>query len=299
MKSKENKVLEKSDYFLYTANDYTKKMFFYPVSVGHFFYEPDYRIARDRFDSFLIMLITEGSVDITTHSADVGTAVEGDVVLLDCYRPHAYGSRNAWSTLWIHFDGPTAREQYEYLVNAFGNIIRPRDHDAVEHTLYKIFNIFKDKAKVRDAGMSKYITNILTELFLSNTTKNSKSLSSLDVDGILSYINENYDQELPLEHLAERCNLSPYYFTRVFTEATGVTPHRYVITTRINAAKFLLKTTTLSVKEVAYHSGFNSSSVFCTTFKKNEHITPSKYRQMSSLDPETFSGNRYNNPPLR
>lgn len=61
-----------------------------------------------------------------------------------------------------------------------------------------------------------------------------------------------------------------------------MTPHQYILAARINCAKFLLKTTNLSIKEVAFHSGFNDVSGFCTTFKKREHITPGEYRSLDS-----------------
>ena len=57
-----------------------------------------------------------------------------------------------------------------------------------------------------------------------------------------------------------------------------MTPHRYLIATRLNSAKFLLRTNGMSIKEIAYASGFNSESSFCSTFRKWEKVTPSEYR---------------------
>jgi len=57
-----------------------------------------------------------------------------------------------------------------------------------------------------------------------------------------------------------------------------MTPHKYLISTRMANAKFLLKISQMSVKEIAIRSGFSDESGFCTAFKKQEGMTPKKYR---------------------
>lgn len=95
----------------------------------------------------------------------------------------------------------------------------------------------------------------------------------------ISYINEHFQKDLSLEQLAAEANMSPFHFTRVFTKETGITPHQYLIKTRLSAAKYLLKSTEMSIKNIAFSTGFNSETSFCTTFKKWENVTPSQYRQ--------------------
>ena len=60
-----------------------------------------------------------------------------------------------------------------------------------------------------------------------------------------------------------------------------MTPHKYLITTRMANAKFLLKTSQMSVKEIAFRSGFTDESGFCTAFKKQERMTPKEYRHFN------------------
>lgn len=279
MKSTEANILPQSDFFTYNASDTCKKMFFYPIYIGEFFYNDQYRLNRSNFNNYLIMFITSGSVKITTEGNSF-IAHKDDVVILNCYKPHAYESITAFSALWVHFDSPTASLQYDAIVKNLGNVIRPRDPNTVEYTLRKIVNVFKSKSNIRDSSMNKYITYLMTELFLSGRKHIKKTKTSVVIEEIISFINDNYMHQITIEQLSELANFSQYYFIKIFSEETGLTPLQFIINTRINSAKFLLKTTQSSIKEIAFASGFTNESVFCTTFKKRENITPSQYRMI-------------------
>ena len=283
MRSYEANVESRSDYYVYTASTSAKKLFFYPLHIGYFYYEPNYHLKRDSFDSFLILLVTKGSCEIHLNNT-TPVAHKGEVVLLDCYSPHEYGSPDTWEASWLHFDGPLAREYYEHIVQASGNIIIPRSPQTVGHSLNKICGTFRSGAPLREASLSKYILNILTELLLAeNKIKTAASPHAAALENTIAYINEHFAEPLSLKDLAAGASLSPFYFTRVFARETGMTPHQYLIATRLNSAKFLLKSTDISIKEIAFNSGFTSESSFCSTFKKWEHITPSEYRSLDSM----------------
>lgn len=281
MRSHEFLVNDSSDYYLYTPSTLAHQLFFYPICVGYFYYEPRYLLRRDHYDSFLIMLVTKGCCTLKLNG-NISTISEGEVAFLDCYSPHEYGSEDKWEAAWLHFDGSLARAHYEHITETSGSVIIPRNKQTVEHALQKICNIFRNGWPIREASISKYITNILTELLLAPTISNTIN-TSVQLEDTISYITEHFADPISLEDLATKASLSPFYFTRVFTKETGMTPHQYLIATRINSAKFLLKTTTASIKEIAFNSGFTSESSFCTTFKKWEDVTPSVYRSIDSM----------------
>lgn len=282
MRSYEAHVADNSDYYVYTPSTLAKKLFFYPICVGHFYYTPGYFLKRNNYDSFLVMLITGGECTVTLPERTM-TARQGDVVLLDCYAPHQYESATGWEAYWLHFDGPLCRGYYEQITESFGNILLPRNTQTVEHALSKVYHTFQSGTHITEPSISKYITNLLTELLLSGSTKETAPTTRQSLSDTIAYINEHFADSLSLEALADRVSLSPFYFTRVFTRETGMTPHQYLIATRISSAKFLLKSTDLSIKEVGFNCGFTSESSFCTTFRKWEHITPSEYRTLDSL----------------
>jgi len=101
------------------------------------------------------------------------------------------------------------------------------------------------------------------------------------IEKLTSYIHEHPDEDLNLAKLSSLANLSPYYFARIFKKETGKTPHEYVMSSRINTAKFYLKTTKLTVEEIGLSLGFPTASSFCASFKRYLHISPLKYRNCS------------------
>ncbi|MDD3363319.1 MAG: AraC family transcriptional regulator [Hespellia sp.] len=276
MISNEHYISPKSDYYVYTASSTAKNLFFYPVHLGNFYYEPGYFQHRDRFDSFLLMLVIRGCCDVTVGGQTI-TATEGTLVLLDCYAPHEYGSMIGWEAMWIHFDGPMARRYYEHIHSVYGTVIVPESFQNMRYLFDKICKLFRSGSSIREPILSKYISNILTEVLMIEP--NASQHTTIDfMDTVITHITEHFKEAISLSDLAEMASLSPFYFTRLFTRETGMSPHQYLIATRMSYAKYMLKSTSLPIKEIAFDSGFSSESGFCSAFKKHEHITPSQYR---------------------
>lgn len=279
MRSKESKVCPASDYYVYVPSAVASRVYLYPVALGYFYYEPGYYLRRNSYDSILIMHIRSGKCILKINGKDC-FASRDQIVLLDCYRPHEYGNGGSGilEISWIHFDGPLAREYYDIITSAYGNIMSPENLYQIALNMDKILSLFRSSSPIREASVSGYLTQILTELLTMRSEHNSSSSHAKIVENSVAYINEHFSEPLTLELIAENSNLSPYHFTRVFTAETGFTPHQYLIATRLNSAKYLLRTPEMSIKEIAFNSGFNSESSFCTTFRKWEHMTPSEYR---------------------
>lgn len=197
--------------------------------------------------------------------------------------PHEYGSESGYSSIWIHFDGPLSREYYNHITQKYGNIILPPNLQTIKYNIEKIYTTFKSGQHISESTISTQITTILNEILNSSvidTNCYAESYNSLNniLKNAISYINENFSKPIHLEEIAKKASLSPFYFTRIFAKETGMTPYQYLISTRISAAKFLLKSTQLSVKEIALSTGFSNETSFCSSFKKYENITPSHYR---------------------
>lgn len=91
-------------------------------------------------------------------------------------------------------------------------------------------------------------------------------------------IDRAYAEPLDVPSLARRANVSRAHFNRSFADAFGVTPHRYLLTRRLERAKALLRGGELSVTEVCLAIGFTSLGSFSTQFRRFVGESPSAYR---------------------
>jgi AraC family transcriptional regulator len=98
------------------------------------------------------------------------------------------------------------------------------------------------------------------------------------LSAVLEYIDANLGSDLRLDELARVACLSPFHFARRFKEATGVTPHRYVLERRIQAALGRLEKHHSSLAEVALDCGFGSQAHFTRVFRRHTGLTPGDYR---------------------
>ena len=106
------------------------------------------------------------------------------------------------------------------------------------------------------------------------------------ITGITRYLQEHLKEEISLSVLAEEFHLSAQYISQLFKNEIGVGFLVYLTSIRMEKAKKLLLSTSLSVAEVAEQAGYGDYRVFTKVFKKSEGITPSQYRR-DFLDRET------------
>lgn len=282
MKSCENLIAPESEYFVYAPSKSAQEMFFYPLQCGHFLYEPGYSLQRESYDSFLLMYVQKGSLHLELEGRTIPVSAES-FVLLDCYRPHAYTSDTGWECLWCHFDGVSARPWYDSIVSRLGNAFSMADAYPVLNKLTAVYDTFASGRPVREPLMSKYLSDILTA-FLLYVPLEANSINYAGMaEELIAYIGEHFAEDITGEELAKRAGLSQYHFIRTFRKATGFTPHEYLVNTRIANAKYLLKNSQMSIKDICYSTGFSCESVFCTSFKRHLGMTPLQYREQACL----------------
>ncbi len=97
---------------------------------------------------------------------------------------------------------------------------------------------------------------------------------------LVAYIQSHLSQDLSLIELAALAHMSPHYFSSLFRESTGLSPHQYIVQCRIEAAKQLLAGRNLTIVEVCHQVGFQSQSHFTNVFRKHTNVTPKIYRNL-------------------
>ncbi|HXW25153.1 MAG TPA: AraC family transcriptional regulator [Xanthobacteraceae bacterium] len=95
-------------------------------------------------------------------------------------------------------------------------------------------------------------------------------------------------QPIDLEGTAKEAGLSPFHFLRLFARVLGVTPHQYVVRSRLRRAARLLAEDARPITIVAYEAGFGDLSNFVRTFRRAAGVSPRRFRRAAKGDRKIF-----------
>jgi len=101
------------------------------------------------------------------------------------------------------------------------------------------------------------------------------------ITAALRRIEARVAEPLALSDLAREVAMSPYHFLRTFRAIVGMTPHQYILYTRLHRAAACLRRTSESVSTIAFAAGFNDLSTFNRRFQRIMGQSPSAYRALS------------------
>lgn len=125
------------------------------------------------------------------------------------------------------------------------------------------------------------IDNLKISLFERrvSTESETKEQDERTISSITRYLHEHLSEEISLSILADEFHLNPQYISQLFKNEIGVGFLAYLTNIRMEKAKKLLLSTSLSIAEIAEQSGYEDYRVFTKVFKKSEGNTPSQYRR--------------------
>lgn len=128
-----------------------------------------------------------------------------------------------------------------------------------------------------DSEVYKYISDMLQLVMESGMHSHSKF--SPIINKAKEYIDEHFhDSQLSLQSVAKLVNVSPSYFSHMFSQETGQTLIEYITMIRMEQAKRLLKSTNDKTYEIAQIVGYSDSHYFCNLFKKVTGMTTREFK---------------------
>jgi AraC family transcriptional regulator len=111
--------------------------------------------------------------------------------------------------------------------------------------------------------------------------RSAARLTDARLSAVLELIRAEFAAPLSLDRLAAEARVSKYHFGRLFRQATGTTPHAYLVRVRLDTAREMLAETDLSVGQIARRCGYGGSSRFTAAFTAHFNMPPSNYRRLS------------------
>ena len=164
-----------------------------------------------------------------------------------------------------------------------------RIHLEAGHLVERNLRAIASEAYHRSSGYAAAIASYTMQIFI-DLVRSSRKVAVPDVDvgeirrrrlapEAKQFIEENYAQPLSLPEIAQHFFMSPYHFSRIFKENTGLSPIVCLTRTRMENAKRLLLDLDLTVKEIAVQVGYTDPHYFSKAFAKEEGMTPTAYRR--------------------
>ena len=103
------------------------------------------------------------------------------------------------------------------------------------------------------------------------------------VERATSLIRNEFAEPLTLDDIANAALMSRFHVSRIFHQVTGISPGRFLTAVRLNEAKRLLLTSTMSVADISCAVGYTSVGSFTTRFTDCVGVSPGKFRRLAEL----------------
>ena len=159
------------------------------------------------------------------------------------------------------------------------NIYNPR----LRELILSIKSECENKEPCYETIVFARLTEILTLLlrhYNLTENKNVKSLCHIDnISSAITYINEHYNENITLNDITKAAHMHKTSFIANFKAIYNMTTWDYINIKRIEDSLTLLKSTDITILDIATKCGFNSTANFNKIFKKTTGITPSEYRK--------------------
>ncbi len=133
----------------------------------------------------------------------------------------------------------------------------------------------------RVADLTRLIASYLVEKYTDDAREKAEVRGGLPIrqlHQVEDHISERLADEISVESLASLVALSPFHFSRVFKQTTGVSPLQFVTRERITRAQQIMRETKRSLIEIALEVGYTSPSAFAQVFRRVVGVTPTKFR---------------------
>lgn len=196
-----------------------------------------------------------------------------------------------WEYAWIEFDGLRAKE----IISLAGlSPDRPVYHASsrelrelmieemlyiVEHSSESPFHLIGHLYLFID-----YLSRSAATMRLSSTGK----VRDFYIKEALNYIEQNFQNDISVEGIAEFCGLNRTYFGRIFKEVIGRSPQEFLLNYRMAKAAELLKLTQLSIGDIGNAVGYPNQLHFSRAFKNVYGASPREWRSQNRMTPQNL-----------
>ena len=259
---------------------------------GYQYNSPTLSSCGDRIiGDFELIYIMSGESSITINGNNY-RCTKGDLLLIPPFVKHSINSSytDPHENYWIHFDVFPLYKQEEFI----SSVLRNGDYrlhlgdieeiKALFSTLQKEYSEAPPGYKIYlNALLVQLLVKIFREIQITDTPNMEDTISNCHekniVDKCTDFIYDNISSDISIEDLCSYIHVSESYLFKSFTKILKLSPNKFIKLIKVKKAEQLIKTTSLSFKEISEDLGFNSPYYFSSVFKKHYNVSPREYEK--------------------
>lgn len=206
----------------------------------------------------------------------------GDVFFVFANEWHRYAPdpRTGWDEHWVGFEGPRVEA---FLANGFMSLDRHIVRARSTATVLRGFQMLRETAIAGLPGLQPTLAGLCEYVLAQvhgSTLPCDADHADVDqlVERVIRVLTERVTEKVDIEALADELGVSSRSLRRSFAQHTGMGPHQYHVELRLALARQLLCNPDLSVKEVAFKSGYLDEHYFSRLFHQKMGMTPSDWK---------------------
>ncbi len=247
------------------------------------FTEPGTLFERES-GAFVFAVVTAGEGKLRRESR-LFALREGDCLFLDCLTPTRFSPDDfgTLELLYARFGGCASAAYYHYyLMEHYPIRFHPARVEPYRDLLYELyFTNCGPPNRPNEMQNSCLLTRLLTMLCAPPDPKAEQNPRlRAKLRAVIIYLDTHYTEDLSLDAVAERFDISRSYLSREFKREFHESIVDHVTRLRMEYAKKLLRTTDTSVREISELCGYHDQCYFIQVFKKTQGTTCGQYREL-------------------
>ena len=191
-----------------------------------------------------------------------------------------------WEYFWLEFDGLRVKEAIEIAgLTKSHPVNRAHSKDLREEMMQEMMYIVnhKDSSPLHLIGHLYLFLDYLMRSSMNLNLQRGSKLQDFYIKEAMTYIEQNFQNDISVENIAAFCGLNRSYFGKIFKKAVGKTPQEFLLTYRMIKATELLKLTQLSVRDISNAVGYDDQNHFSRDFKKIYGLSPREWRKQNRI----------------
>ncbi len=272
----------------------------FPIHFQYGFHEKDDCYVHGHEDFSELVIVLEGSAQHIVNNETYPIS-KGDIFVINPFTAHGFTSAQNLQICNIMFKPESVfsevydmkqmpgfqalfvLEPHYFQNHSFCSQLRLKagefaDVTALIHSTLAEYN--KKDDGWRDLVFSRFLLLCITLSRLYRTNTENDTVGFLKLAGAIAHIENHYCTALTTESLAKIAGYSERQFLRLFKSVFSITPTLYITNLRIKKAQTLLKTSTMSIGEIAWNCGYDDHNYFSRQFKKQTGMTPTEYQSL-------------------